>query len=74
DVDIALGFAEIDNSKYKRFPGWILYNGIFSICDSYNEIQRKLRNINAARASCLKECICIYSHDSFGFRTKIADD
>lgn len=74
DVDLALGFAEIDNSKYMRFPGWILYNGFFSICDSYNEIQRKVRNINAARSSCLKECICINSHDAFGFRTKIADD
>lgn len=75
-VDLALGFDELNNQKYLRFPLWIM--NFFEPTDSLSIIQQKLNKIcyhqnNHTQTSRPYFCSLIASHDENGTRTKILD-
>jgi hypothetical protein len=74
DVDLSLGFADISNNKYLRFPLWIFQGNFFPVESTYNDIKNIIHSVNSAKSICAQKCICINSHDGFGLRSKIADD
>lgn len=72
-VDLSLGFANINNNKYIRFPLWIMY--IFKPTSEYIDIKNKIEEINNIQLYNLKNsAVVINGHDYFGTRTKICDD
>jgi hypothetical protein len=65
-VDLALGFGEVNNEKYLRFPYWIVL--LFSPQADEQEIREKIRKINTTRYAKNQECVLINKHDGHGTR------
>lgn len=73
DVDLSLGFEDVKNDKYIRFPLWIIY--FFEPRCNYVDIKNKIDFINNLRnKEVLNEAVVINGHDYFGTRSKICDD
>lgn len=70
-VDLAMGFADIPNEKYLRFPLWIQY--LFPPEVDFCKIQETIQNINSLHYKKTKECALLASHDKHGTRALIAD-
>lgn len=69
-VDLALGFNnDIENSKYLRFPLWIMY--LFAPEDDKDKIDEKVKAINALQFNKTKSCALIARHDKDGTRGMI---
>lgn len=68
-VDLAMGFGEIDNKKYLRFPLWIKY--VFPPMADKQEIMETVNRINATRYPKTKECALIAGHDKHGTRSMV---
>lgn len=72
DVDIAIGFKNIDNDKYICFPYWIMK--LFPYSSNYDDIKNIIKNINSKKCMGKNGAVCINSHDVFGLRAKICND
>lgn len=72
DADLALGFSDIKNDKYLRFPLWI--QTCFLPTSNYADIKNVVQVINNAKSKVKKEAVCINRHDIFCMRSKICDD
>lgn len=72
DVDLTLGFGDIKNDKYLRFPLWI--QTCFLPTSSYADIKDSVQAINDVKSREKKEAVCINRHDIFGMRGKVCDD
>jgi len=70
-VDLAMGFADLQNDKYLRFPLWLQY--IFSPTADRNEIEATVKQINEVHYPKTKECALVAGHDKHGTRTMIYD-
>lgn len=69
-VDLALGFNnDIEDSKYLRFPLWIMY--LFAPEDDKDKIDEKVKVINAFHLNRSKACALIARHDKDGTRSMI---
>lgn len=68
-VDLAMGFSEIDNAKYLRFPLWIKY--VFSPLADKQEIVETVNRINTIHYPKTKECALIAGHDKHGTRSMV---
>ena len=69
-VDLALGFNnDIGDSKYLRFPLWIMY--LFAPEDDKDKIDEKVEAINTLRLNKTKTCALIAKHDKDGTRGMI---
>ena len=68
-VDLAMGFGEISDAKYLRFPLWIQY--MFSPTANDQEIEKTINKINETRYKKVKECALIAGHDKHGTRTHL---
>ncbi|GGC32253.1 hypothetical protein GCM10011386_25480 [Parapedobacter defluvii] len=67
DVDISLGFDDINHPKYVRFPIWIFY--FFGITQTQQEIQYVLDNFSLPPPPERGFCSLVSSHDKNGIRT-----
>lgn len=65
-VDLAMGFGEIDNEKYLRFPLWIKY--VFSPLVDKHGIRETVNRLNTTHYPKTKECALIAGHDKHGTR------
>ena len=68
-VDLAMGYGEVDNPKYLRFPYWI--NKVFSPEDNEQTIRTRIKTINGSRYEKTNECVLINRHDSKGTREMV---
>ena len=68
-VDLAMGFGEIDNEKYLRFPLWIKY--VFSPTSNQQGIVESVHCLNTTRYPKTKECALIAGHDKHGTRSMV---
>ena len=68
-VDLSMGFGEIDNEKYLRFPLWIKY--VFLPTSNQQEIVETVHRINTIHYPKTKECALIAGHDKHGTRNMI---
>lgn len=75
DVDLALGFEEIKNDRYLRFPLWIM--NFFNPTDSVEIITEKFNKISFYNNHPITErpnfCALIASHDENGLRKSIVN-
>lgn len=74
-VDLAMGFDEIDNPKYLRFPLWITYlikptDNLADIKSKINEINNQLTRKNTTRE---EFAVQISRHDINGIRSKMVN-
>ena len=65
-VDLAMGFGQVKNKKYLRFPYWILTT--FSPEAEEQQIRDRIREINKAHYEKSYECVLINKHDPAGTR------
>ena len=65
-VDLAMGFGQVKNKKYLRFPYWILTT--FSPEAEEQQIRDRIREINKAQYAKSYECVLINKHDPAGTR------
>ena len=65
-VDLAMGFGQVKNKKYLRFPYWI--KTTFDPLDSVADIRNKIDQINSTRYEKSGECVLINKHDPKGTR------
>lgn len=72
DSVLSLAFKNMELNNYMRFPLWITY--IFQPYFNKDDIRKTVQQINQAHSLCVKEAVCINSHDLWGLRTKICDD
>lgn len=70
-MDLAMGFGDLNNSKYLRFPFWILTT--FQPTDSEQEIINRIKDINCRTFQKTRDCVLICSHDPKGTRKMIFD-
>lgn len=70
-VDLAMGFGDIKNDKYLRFPLWILY--VFSPKADKSEIIDTVNRINNTRYPKTRGCALIAGHDKHGTRTMVCE-
>ncbi len=68
-VDLAMGFGEVDHTKYLRFPYWILTT--FSPDSDEESIRRRIESINNTRYTKTQDCVLINGHDTHGTREMI---
>jgi len=68
-VDLAMGFGDIKNEKYVRFPLWIQY--LFPPTANKQEVVAVINRINETRYDKTKECALIAGHDKHGTRTMV---
>jgi len=68
-VDLSMGFGDVMNDKYFRFPLWIQY--LFSPTADRQEIAQTIKEINGAWYPKTKECALIAGHDKHGTREMI---
>ena len=69
EVDLAIGFDNIDDLRYQRFPLWILY--FFPADSTKEDIQKKIDEFNARRFVKSRFCSLIARHDYNGIRKEI---
>ncbi|MCX4131381.1 MULTISPECIES: glycosyltransferase family 10 domain-containing protein [Megamonas] len=73
NMDLSIGFSNLSNEKYVRFPYWIIR--LFEPNITYAGIKEKIYTINnLKRYSFINKAVVINRHDDFGLRTKICDD
>ncbi len=65
-VDLAMGYGEVNDKKYLRFPIWIRRS--FSPEAGEREIRSRIRLINETRYKKTLECVLINHHDKRGTR------
>ena len=68
-VDLAMGFGKLDDTKYLRFPYWILRT--FSPESTSETIRNRIMRINETRYTKTQDCVLINSHDKGGNREMI---
>ena len=68
-VDLAMGYGEVDNPKYLRFPLWIRW--FFSPEDDEQTIRNRIKAINETRYEKTNECVLINKHDVRGTREMV---
>lgn len=71
EVHIALGFDEIDNDRYLRFPLWI--TRLFPPQCEEEDIRREIQQINAPRSPRERLFALIAGHDKWNTRAPIHD-
>lgn len=71
-VDLSMGFKDLQHSKYLRLPLWILY--LFPPNSRYDDIKRICDDVNSAKSCAIKDAVCLNKHDIFGTRTYICDE
>jgi len=71
DVKLALGYDDIQDERYIRFPLWLLY--MFDpVVDRY-AIRERIEEINHAENTRKYECVLISRHDKWNMRGPIYD-
>ena len=65
-TDLSMGFGQVKNKKYLRFPYWILTT--FSPEAEEQQIRDRIREINKAHYEKSNECVLINKHDPAGTR------
>lgn len=65
-VDLSMGFGNIENDKYLRFPLWLIY--VFKPDSNQEAIKKTIEKINCTRYPKNKECALIAGHDKHGTR------
>ncbi len=68
-VDLAMGYGEVNDKKYLRFPIWIRRS--FSPEAGEQEIRSRIRQINETRYKKTQECVLICGHDKKGTREMV---
>ncbi len=68
-VDLAMGFGEVDDAKYLRFPYWIVTT--FSPEFDEEKIRNRIKSINKTRYTKTQNCVLINRHDSGGTREMV---
>ena len=68
-VDLAMGFGEVNDKKYLRFPIWIRRS--FSPEADEGAIRNRIRLINETRYKKTQECVLICGHDKRGTREMV---
>lgn len=71
-VDLAMGYDILKNSKYLRFPFWILRH--ISPESTEEDIERKIDKWNSTRYKKFKDVSAIASHDIWNTRKLIIND
>lgn len=71
-VDFAMGFDLIDNSKYLRFPFWLIYH--FSPEIDEEGIENKVKLWNSSEYIKTRDVVSISSHDHWLTRSIIDND
>ena len=71
-VDFAMGFDFVDDSKYLRFPVWLLFH--FSPQVNDEEIENTVEMWNSVSYEKSKEVVSVSSHDLWGVRSMIDND
>lgn len=72
ECNLALGFDNINDEKYLRFPIWIWR--CFSPTSTFYDIKKRIEEINSVRSFPQYEALVVASHDDFGTRGYIWDD
>ena len=70
-MDLAMGFDNLHDVKYLRFPLWIPY--LFPPIVDHTRIRERINEINRAKSTCKHDCALIASHDKWGTRRPIYD-
>ena len=65
-TDLSMGFGQVKNIKYLRFPYWILTT--FSPEADEHQIRDRIKEINKAHYEKRNECVLINKHDPAGTR------
>ena len=65
-TDLSMGFGQVNNKKYLRFPYWIITT--FTPEMDEQQIRNRIREINEARYEKSNECVLINKHDPAGTR------
>ena len=65
-TDLSMGFGQVNNKKYLRFPYWIITT--FAPEADEQQIRDRIREINEARYEKSNECVLINKHDPAGTR------
>lgn len=65
-INLAMGFGELDNEKYLRFPYWILTTFLPEADEQ--GIRDRIKAINETRYHKSKDCVLINGHDPKGTR------
>lgn len=65
-VDLSMGFGDVNDKKYLRFPYWILTT--FSPNADEQDIRNRIKQINETRYKKTQECVLICGHDKKGTR------
>ena len=68
-VDLAMGYGEVNNPKYLRFPIWIRW--LFSPEDDEQTIRNRIKTINESHYENTNECVLINRHDAKGTREMV---
>lgn len=68
-VDLAMGFGEVDNKKYLRFPYWMLTT--FSPDADEQGIRKRIKEINDTHYQKSQDCVLICGHDKKGTREMV---
>lgn len=71
-VDLGLGFGELEERNYLRFPYWLTTT--FAPDSTPDDIGKRIKEINNAAYEKTQECVLINKHDKKGNRELILRD
>ena len=71
DVELALGYDDIQDERYIRFPLWLLY--MFDPLVDRALIRERIEEINRAENTRKFDCVLISRHDQWNMRKPIYD-